>query len=266
MHCRAWLHVSQEPTTGIGQKYETLWEKIAVQFHAMQCEKFPGAENTNRPIGSLQKKWSIIQHDVNKFCGSYASVCDLKVSGSNEEDSIKLAMELYQKTHPNNASFSYLHCWHVLKEVPKWQSFRSPGASSSGTPASQKRSASCTVEGDDSKPNRPVGGKKSKQMNAVTDDITNSIAQLQRESATMALANMKRAQAIEDQTHMALFSMDERSLPDETSRMFFKLRKQQIIRKLIASGDLPPVDTTGDDTNSQLDDISTAGSPIAEHE
>lgn len=95
--CRAWLHVSQDPRTGTGQKFDNLWENIAERFHAMRSAKFPDEPADKRPVGSLQKKWSVIQHDVNKFCGSYASVCDLKVSGSNEEDTIELAQDLYKK-------------------------------------------------------------------------------------------------------------------------------------------------------------------------
>jgi hypothetical protein len=70
-------------------------------------------------------------------------------------------------------------------------------------------------------------------------ELSHSISELQRESKTMALANMKKAQAMKDQTHMALF--DENTLPDENLRIYFRIRKQQILSKLMTSSDQPPV-------------------------
>lgn len=130
-----------------------------------------------------------------------------------------------------------------MKTVPKWHSFRSPAAKSTNILKSQKRNAPTPDEG--SEPNcesvRPMGNKKGKKLFAMEGDISQSIAELQRESKAMALANMKKAQALEDQTHMALFSMDESTLPDESSRMYFRIRKQQILAKLMSS-DLPAVE------------------------
>jgi hypothetical protein len=236
--CRAWLHVSQDPRSGTGQKYETLWENISKQFHETRSKKYgDDADEPQRPTGSLQKKWSVIQHDVSKFCGSYASVCDLKVSGSNDEDTVELALDLYKKTNPTNTSFAFLHCWELLKTVPKWQSFRSPAAKAAPVNLSKRnlRFATDDTESPADSQSRPLGNKRSKKLFSAEAGLGQSFDQLQQDVKGMAQANLKKAQALEDQTHMALFSMDVNTLPDEDSRLYFKMRKAQVLKQLMSA-------------------------------
>ena len=73
-----------------------------------------------RPARSLETKWGHIKHDVGKFCGAYKQVYDCRVSGTLVEDVLEKALEYYQDRHPKLQSFVYLHCWQLLKEVPRW--------------------------------------------------------------------------------------------------------------------------------------------------
>lgn len=51
----------------------------------------------------------------------YKNVVDLNQSGTSAEDTLVKAKELYMAKYPKGKSFSFLSCWKVLKEVPKWQ-------------------------------------------------------------------------------------------------------------------------------------------------
>ena len=82
---RWWLNVSQDATTGVGQKAQTFWECVETYF----SENTDGDQAVRRSSRSLASKWSQIQHDVSKFVGAYAAIKDLNPSGAGEEDMIK---------------------------------------------------------------------------------------------------------------------------------------------------------------------------------
>ena len=42
------------------------------------------------------------------------------MSGTSLEDVLEKVLEYYQDRHPKLQSFAYLHCWQLLKEVPRW--------------------------------------------------------------------------------------------------------------------------------------------------
>ena len=62
---RSFLNISQDPTTGTGQKIDTFWERIETHFNEHNT-----ANGEVRTMRSLSSKWQTIQHDVSKFVGS----------------------------------------------------------------------------------------------------------------------------------------------------------------------------------------------------
>ena len=68
----------------------------------------------HRPQRSLESKWGIINHNVSKFMGAYATVCDLDESRTTEDDRIDKAKVIYQDSSKNNKPFIYMECWRVL--------------------------------------------------------------------------------------------------------------------------------------------------------
>ncbi len=40
------------------------------------------------------------------------------------DDVLQCALELFKSKHPKNASFVFIHCWLILKNVPRWTNFR----------------------------------------------------------------------------------------------------------------------------------------------
>ena len=69
----SWLNVSQDATTGVGQKSQTFWERVEAHF---RDHLEGGDKGSQRSARSLSSKWSHIQHDVAKFVGAYAAVKD----------------------------------------------------------------------------------------------------------------------------------------------------------------------------------------------
>ena len=111
--CKSFLHVSQDPRVGNGQKNATFWVRNTSHFNNV-------APSGKRPERSLESKWSSIKHDVSKFVGNCSQVEDLRRSGTSEADILVEALDLYKIKHPKGASFTYLHCWYLLKNVPRW--------------------------------------------------------------------------------------------------------------------------------------------------
>ncbi|KAG6633329.1 hypothetical protein CIPAW_12G041600 [Carya illinoinensis] len=89
-----------------------LWEKIFEYFQQFK-------ETTNEwTIKSLIHRWSVIQKATNKFCAKLAQVEGLNQSGMTEQDKFEKAKLMYQSLE--KCLFQFEHCWHLLKDQPKW--------------------------------------------------------------------------------------------------------------------------------------------------
>jgi hypothetical protein len=148
--CRSFLHVSQDPCVGNGQRKDAFWERITVHFNEH-------VTSGSRPARSLESKFHVIRHDVSKFGGCYAQVERLNMSGTNAEDTLEKALELYKIKAAKNSDFLFLHCWWLLKDAPKWAD--GFGGAKKTTPTKRSRAA----EGSDQESDCvdmevPVGG------------------------------------------------------------------------------------------------------------
>jgi hypothetical protein len=113
--CRSFLAVSQDPICGNGQRNSAFWDRITSHFNHNKPRT-----NPVRPSRSLETKWGHIKHDVAKFCGAYKQVFDCRESGTSLDDVVEKALQFYRDRHPKQQAFAYLHCWQVLKDVPRW--------------------------------------------------------------------------------------------------------------------------------------------------
>lgn len=73
-----------------------------------------------RPTISLETKWGLIKHDVAQFCGNYQPIITLNESATFSEDTLQKAFELFKSKHPKENAFVFIHCWLILKDVPRW--------------------------------------------------------------------------------------------------------------------------------------------------
>ena len=113
--CRSFLPILQNPICGNGQRNFALWDRTTAHFN-----KSKPRSNHVRPARSLETKWGHIKHDVGKFCGAYKQVFDCTESGTSLDDVVEKTLQYYQDRHPKQQAFVYLHCWQVLKDVPRW--------------------------------------------------------------------------------------------------------------------------------------------------
>ncbi|KAG2598248.1 hypothetical protein PVAP13_5KG475800 [Panicum virgatum] len=114
----AWLNVGMDPIQGVDQSQGTYWGRIYDYFHANKT-----FESTRTTI-SLMNRWSGIQHDVNLFCGCVTWIQDRNRSGSRVDDKIAEACALFKSEDRKNRKFTLMHCWNILKDMPKWMERR----------------------------------------------------------------------------------------------------------------------------------------------
>ncbi|KAG6628716.1 hypothetical protein CIPAW_14G032300 [Carya illinoinensis] len=108
----AWLNCSLDAVQGTDQKHSQLWEKIFEYFQQYK-------ETTNEQIiKSLIHRWSAIQKATNKFCAKLAQVERLNQSDMTKQDKFEKTKIMYQSLE--KCSFQFEHCWHLLKDQPKW--------------------------------------------------------------------------------------------------------------------------------------------------
>jgi hypothetical protein len=85
----AWLNVGMDPIQGVDQSHGTLWTRIHEYFNDNKTFE------SNRSEGSLMNRWSVIQHDVNVFCGCLSRIEARNHSGWSVDD--KVVVQVYGK-------------------------------------------------------------------------------------------------------------------------------------------------------------------------
>jgi hypothetical protein len=73
-------------------------------------------------LNNLQDHWRHNGGKKNdaKFCGCYMVVVAMNEFESSQNDTLLKAMELYKLKHPKCTSFTFITCWWVFNDVPKW--------------------------------------------------------------------------------------------------------------------------------------------------
>ena len=251
--CRSFLVVSQDPVCGNGQRNTAFWERITANYNANKPKSCP-----IRPARSLESKWSHIKHDVAKFSGVFKQVSDCRESGASAEDVLERALEFYKDRHPKQQGFAFLHCWHLLKEVPRWWQSApdiqrrssgggvgSPVAMAVGIAAEQHGGGSgdCgeAIEEDDvqvttkvsfpSRPARPQGSKVAKADMADQNRRDSILRSQAAATEQMAKANMRKAEAMGDHAAMSLFRMRVEDV-DEEAREYLQLRRKEELDRI----------------------------------
>ncbi|KAG0554591.1 hypothetical protein KC19_12G103000 [Ceratodon purpureus] len=256
--CRSFLAISQDPICGNGQRNSAFWERITAHFNQNKPRT-----NPMRPARSLETKWGHIKHDVAKFCGAYKQVFDIRESGTSLDDVVEKSLQFYRDRHPKQQPFLYLHCWQVLKDVPRWWDSpvdvqrrsaaaetgaravamakrKSPptvatgenGEATGSGSASDDEVAVVSPTGFPRRPSRPQGSKAAKTDLLAQKKGEKILAAQARATETIAEASLRKANALQDQCAMSLFTMpDQDSMTDEAKK-YFALRRQEEIHRL----------------------------------
>jgi hypothetical protein len=228
--CRSFLVVSQDPICGNGQRNSAFWDRITAHFNQSKPRS-----NPVRPSRSLETKWGHIKHDVGKFCGAYKQVFDCRESGTSLEDVVEKTLQFYQDRHPKQQAFAYLHCWHVLKDVPRWWDSpvdvqrrsvaaeinpRGVGMGKRKSPptiavevgmadedgAEEEEVIVASPTGFLPRPTRPQGSKAAKAEQHQQKKRETILHSQARATETMAEASLRKANALQDQCAMSLFT------------------------------------------------------------
>jgi hypothetical protein len=249
--CRSCLHISQDPISGNGQRSTAFWERILNHY------------NNHLPIGcgprpsrSLETKWGVIKHDVAKFCGVYKSVVALNESSTSAQDVLERSLELYKVKYPKQLSFTFLHCWLLLKDVPRWwdspTDVQQRNSRKETVPAPMTKRKTVEVptsageelgtDEDDveiipdaafaKRPSRPVGNKHAKEENRLAKQREGAVRAQAKATAEIAAANMRKAQVLHDQATLSLFTMPNEESLSELAREYVNLRREEEMEKL----------------------------------
>ncbi|KAH9541006.1 hypothetical protein CY35_14G036600, partial [Sphagnum magellanicum] len=233
--CRSFLAVSQDPIPGNGRRTPAFWDRI----HEHYTKNKP--ENAGeRPARSLESKWGIIKHEVEKFDGCYGAVLALNEAGTSVEDVLRRALELYKLKHPKGLSFSFIHCWLLLKDIPKWAetSLTDEKKTTTTTPVATTTTPTTMVKLEslsDSGESSPSGRKavEWRRKNKKTQKLKESTMRAQaKATADMAAATLMKAEILQDQSALALFTMPDDQLTSAEAREYLQLRRQEELLKL----------------------------------
>jgi hypothetical protein len=78
--CWSWLAISQDAISSAEQKGRAYWKRVTVDYHERRQLK-PFKIHGERGQVSIQKRWSLIQQETNKFCGATEHVVNRRESG-----------------------------------------------------------------------------------------------------------------------------------------------------------------------------------------
>ena len=233
--CKSWCAISEDPTVGTGQKSKTFWGSIADHFNS---NKQQGKQD--RTARTLETKWSSVKHDVSKFIGCYSQVEDLQESGTNKDDMLEKAKNLYFDNSIDSKGkrhqFKYIECWRFMKDKPKWKAYRDK--STPKKPSNKKiiKIGTNDEENNDMLNNspgdrRPPGIKCSKRQKRL--DAKDS-----REEQDFAMSTMQMAKAIQAKANaqaltanLKLFTTSLEGLSN-SARQFIELQQKMVLDQL----------------------------------
>ena len=251
--CRSFLHVSQDPIAGNGQRAGAFWDRIARHY---QDHKPQGRED--RPARSLETKWGAIKHDVAKFVAVHSQVLNLKESGTSLEDVLQRALELYRVKHPKQQGFLYIHCWTILKDIPRWfesavevrlrQAIKTPPPQpmkrrrlsselqDASEPTAVDDDGEECVEVDSTtvsrRPQRPTGNKAAKEELHRARVKESTMRAQAKATSEMAASNAEKVAVMRDQAALQLFSIPDDSTMSDMAREYLQLRREEELTKV----------------------------------
>ncbi|XP_024006310.1 glutathione S-transferase T3-like [Eutrema salsugineum] len=100
----AWLNTSKDPIISNGQRLDAFWKRIAIYYEA--SDKI--SDEDKRGPTNCKQRWAKINESVCTFVGSYEAASAQKTSGQNENDVMKLALDIFFNDYKHK--FTMKHC------------------------------------------------------------------------------------------------------------------------------------------------------------
>ena len=115
----SWLAISNDPIASNQQKGETFWERIFAVFSSKVAKKYGDNAVSSRTVTAVQNRWSLMNHDLNKFAGVLSQVKAVQKSGYNEEGYVADALATFRTDL--GKPFRFLRAFERVKDDPKWK-------------------------------------------------------------------------------------------------------------------------------------------------
>ncbi|XP_025825469.1 glutathione S-transferase T3-like [Panicum hallii] len=157
----AWLNNSNDPIHSNYKKNEQYWKEVTAAYNSAILK------NRARLLKQVKDRFGRIKKRVAWFCGNWKEANALWASGESDADLMDKALNLYEEEHKKYGPFLFRHCWDVLRKEPKWDAYLECLAELD--PDKRKYNVDDDVEQhfsvqDDDKEERPIGGKKAKEL------------------------------------------------------------------------------------------------------
>ena len=186
----------------------------------------------------------MIKHDVAKFVDVHSQVLNLKENGTSLEDVLQRALELIRVKHHKQQGFLYLHCWTILKDVPRWFAsvveVRARHAIKTPPPQPMKKRLlsrelhEATAVDDDGeecievdsiaasrRPQHPTWNKAAKEELHRARVKESTMRAQAKTTSEMAAANAEKVAVMRDQAALQLFSIPDNSIMSDMAREYF---------------------------------------------
>ncbi|CAA7016652.1 unnamed protein product [Microthlaspi erraticum] len=152
----AWLNTSKDPITGKQQKAGTFWKRITVFFNS--SPNMAGLQPRDHTV--LKQRWQKINGLVCKFVGAYEAAKSQKSNGQNENDTLKLAHQIFDNDH--HSAFTLEYAWKLLRNDQKWCEMYNTKTGGSSKRLRGDVSSPVVLEDVNEAMARPMGVKASK--------------------------------------------------------------------------------------------------------
>ncbi|BAF19657.1 Os06g0521000 [Oryza sativa Japonica Group] len=112
----AWLNNSNDSISGNFKKNDRYWGDVTAEYNSTT------PKNRTRQEKQIKDRFHKIKKNVGRFCCVYKEVKSIYVSGQNDMQLREKAEAAYQADY-KEGPFSFLHCWNILRDQPKWHSY-----------------------------------------------------------------------------------------------------------------------------------------------
>ena len=122
---KCWRNMTNDASIGTDQKGDVFWQRLFVKYTTAMIEEGERTRafvNEHRSWSAVRSRWRrCIQKECMLFGSIYRRVRATEKSGWNEDDYTKEAIARYRGMSGKNREFSYLGCWKVLSDEPKFK-------------------------------------------------------------------------------------------------------------------------------------------------
>ncbi|KAF8681953.1 hypothetical protein HU200_045406 [Digitaria exilis] len=156
----AWVNNSNDPIHANYKKNDQYWKEVTAAYNSAT------PKNRARLMKCIKDRFGRIKKRVAWFCGSWKEANALWASGESDVNLMDRALKLYEEEHKKDGPFMFKHCWDVLHKEPKWDAYLERLANLDP----EKRRFNLDDDMgqhfpiDDDKEERPMGGKKAKEL------------------------------------------------------------------------------------------------------